>query len=240
MCFRTLGPLNLRTFKSLKDLGLGAEACDALPLIIRRANDKLLIYLFEGVVLKLMIMKNIVVNVYDPNWKKEFGKAHKFYSQLLSGVDATIEHVGSTSVEGLWAKPILDIDIIVKDDIMSKMVIELLKGAEYKHVGNLGLEGREAFRYKEDNPNITWMSHNLYVCIDGCENLINHILFRNHLRKNVESVKEYSCIKKDLAKKYPNDIDRYLDGKTDFITKILQQEGMDSSELKRIEAINKY
>lgn len=50
---------------------------------------------------------------YDAKWRVEFQKAYNFYCELLEGLNVTVEHVGSTSVAGLWAKPILDIDIIV-------------------------------------------------------------------------------------------------------------------------------
>lgn len=184
-------------------------------------------------------MSDIVVEKYNPNWEEEFNKAYKFYKNLINGLDVKIEHVGSTSVKGLWAKPILDIDIIVKDDNDSKRVITLLKGVGYKHLGDLGIQGREAFSYEENNPDITWMRHHLYVCLENCENLRNHLLLRKHLRNNPESVKLYSELKKDLAVKFNNDIDAYVDGKTDLISSFLKEEGMKSNELDRIEAVNK-
>ena len=150
-----------------------------------------------------------------------------------------IEHVGSTSVEGMWAKPILDIDIIVINNRDSKQVIERLISVGYSHIGNLGVEGREALKYKKDNKHITWMDHNLYVCIDECENLRNHLLLRKHLRNNVKAIEVYSKIKRELAEKYPHDIDAYVDGKTIIITEFLKNEGMGIDELNRIETINK-
>jgi len=184
-------------------------------------------------------MRKIIVEKYNPEWKTEFEKAEAFYQDLLKDVEVKIEHVGSTSVVGLWAKPILDIDIIVKDTIDSQRVIELLAGVGYIHIGNLGIEGREAFKYVENNPNIKWMEHHLYVCLNSCENLQSHLLLRNHLRCNKEAVEAYSEIKRQLAKEYPNDIDSYIDGKTDLITGFLRAEGMNVDELDRIESINK-
>ncbi|MBS4538861.1 GrpB family protein [Clostridium sp. D2Q-11] len=183
-------------------------------------------------------MRKIVVEPYNPKWKEEFDKAKSFYEKLLKDINVEIEHVGSTSVEGLWAKPILDIDIIVRDEEDSKETIKLLESIGYNHIGNLGVEGREALRYNPDNPNINWMEHHLYVCMNGSENLINHLLLREHLRKNKESVKLYGELKQELADKYPNDIDSYIDGKTKLITTILESEGMKLEELERIEKIN--
>lgn len=95
-------------------------------------------------------MRTIIVEKYNPDWKNEFEKAKKAYSDLLNDIDVEILHVGSTSVEGLWAKPILDIDIVVKDTRTSQKVIDILESVGYKHVGNLGIEGREVMKYEED------------------------------------------------------------------------------------------
>ncbi len=184
-------------------------------------------------------MNKIIVKEYNSNWKIEFQKAYDFYKKLLADIKVNIEHVGSTSVEGMWAKPILDIDIIVENEKSSKLVLANLTNVGYNHIGNFGIEGREVLKYKPDNKYITWMTHNLYVCIDGCENLQNHLLLKKHLKKNKDAVKSYSEIKRNLAKMYPNDIDSYVDGKTELIIQFLKNEGMDMEELNRITAINK-
>ena len=184
-------------------------------------------------------MKKIYVAEYNPKWKDEFKKAHDFYRNLLSDLDVKIEHVGSTSVEGLMAKPILDIDIVVKNQEDSKEALGLLKAAGYIHIGNLGLEGREAFRYEEDNKNIRWMEHHLYLCLENSENYKNHILLREHLRNNKEAIKRYGELKLELYKKYEYDIEAYIDGKTDLILGFLKEEGMGKAQLDNIEAINK-
>ncbi len=161
-------------------------------------------------------MRKIVVVEYNPNWKLEFEKAKVSYLDLLSEIEVKVEHVGSTSVEGLWAKPILDIDIIVENDLDSKRVIDLLENVGYTHEGNLGIEGREVLKYKENNQFIQWMDHHLYVCLNDCENLKSHLLVRDHLRNNKDSVEAYSELKRKLAEEFSDDIDLYIDGKTDY------------------------
>lgn len=183
-------------------------------------------------------MRKIIVESYNPKWKEEFNKAKAFYEKLLEDVNIKIEHVGSTSIEGLSAKPILDIDIIVQNEEDCKKVIKLLESMGYKHIGNLGVEGREMLKYNPNNPKINWMEHHLYVCMQGSENLINHLLLREHLRNNKESVKLYGKLKMELAYQYPYDIDLYIEGKTKFITTILKSEGMNLEELERIKKIN--
>ena len=184
-------------------------------------------------------MKKIEVVAYSPLWKDEFEKAKKAYTSLLEGLEYSIEHVGSTSVEGLWAKPVLDIDILVSDEDMSDSVIQRLETVGYKHRGNLGIEGREAMGYKEDNEFIDWMKHHLYVCIEDSENVKNHFLLRRHLRENEDAVLAYSELKKELAKKFPYNINAYIDGKTDLIKSFLEKEGLSKDALNRIEEINK-
>ncbi|MDA3846535.1 MAG: GrpB family protein [Vallitaleaceae bacterium] len=184
-------------------------------------------------------MKEIQVVEYNPNWKFEFEKAKAFYDELLQGVKAEVVHVGSTSIEGLWAKPILDIDIIVNNQQDTKKVIVLLESVGYMHAGNLGIEGREAFKYTIDNEYINWMEHHLYLCLRGHESLQNHLLLQRHLRKNKKAVEAYSQLKRELAKEYANDMDSYIDKKTDMITRFLKEEGMEDDSLTNIKEANK-
>ena len=184
-------------------------------------------------------MRKIEVVSYDPKWKTEFQKAEHFFSNLLSDFDIDIEHVGSTSVPGLSAKPILDIDIIAKDSETVHKIIEKLSSVGYEHRGNLGIADREAFGYNKANPEITWMNHNLYVCLVGCNSLRNHLLFRNYLQRNPDAVKEYGILKKKLADKFPYDIDAYVEGKSEFIVSILSREGLDDNVLEEIKSANK-
>lgn len=181
----------------------------------------------------------IRVEPHNSEWKFEFRKALEFYRNLLSGMSVKIEHVGSTSVEGLWAKPILDIDLIVNSSKESKEVINKLAEVGYEHIGNYGVEGREAFRYSDNNTHINWMAHNLYVCLEGTENVVNHLMLRNHLRNNQYAVEAYSKVKRELAEKFPEDIDAYIDGKTELIVSFLRKEGMGKEALDRITDINK-
>ena len=78
-------------------------------------------------------MQKINVEKYNPQWQVEFERAKLFYEKLLVGIDKRIEYVGSTSVIGLWAKPVLDIDIIVKNSDDSLQVITKLSSVGYKH-----------------------------------------------------------------------------------------------------------
>ena len=145
-----------------------------------------------------------------------------------------IEHVGSTSVEGLAAKPVIDIDIIIDSNLKFPVITKILNELGYKHKGNLGVNGREVFQcIKPDFP------HNLYVCLDKCTALKNHLILRNHLRENPLDRNHYSKLKKQLAQKYSHDIDLYIAGKTEFILSVLKKYDFNLEELEIIKNINK-
>lgn len=182
---------------------------------------------------------SIEVVKYDKNWGKEFQKAKNCYENKLKNLDVEIIHVGSTSIKGLWAKPILDIDIIVNNEKDKLLAISILEDYGYKHLGNLGIKGREAFSYEKDNSNINWMEHHLYVCTRNCESLNNHILLKKHLLNNPLDRDKYSNLKKKLCIKYPNDIDSYVEGKTELITSFLKKEGMQNNIIEEIKTANK-
>ena len=147
-----------------------------------------------------------------------------------------IQHVGSTSVPGLAAKPVLDIDIIIDSQEKLLPVIEKLAELSYSHIGDLGIEGREVFKNTTGGVDFP---HNLYVCVQGAASLENHLRFRDYLRLNPEAAMEYGLLKKELAAKFPHDIDAYIDGKTDFITNVLAEVGMDKASIEKIDLANR-
>lgn len=174
-------------------------------------------------------MRKIVVVDYDPKWSEIFKKYEEEYLKYLKDIRVDIQHVGSTSVEGLAAKPIIDIDIIVEDDESLKTVIKNLAKLGYDHVGDLGIKGREAFKLVKPNEKLKY-SHHLYAGKKDSLGIQNHLKFRNYLRSHPEAVIEYSNLKKMLATKFEYDIDSYIEGKTDFVINILKQCGVTESD----------
>nr|MCR5695084.1 GrpB family protein [Clostridia bacterium] len=94
-----------------------------------------------------MITKHVVVLPYDEQWKQDFLMIKNELISALGQLAMRIEHVGSTSVEGLSAKPIIDIDVVIKDYTVLEEVISALGAIGYRHEGDLGIAGREAFKY---------------------------------------------------------------------------------------------
>jgi len=170
-----------------------------------------------------LVTKHVVVLPYDEQWKQDFLKIKAELANALGQLAIGIEHVGSTSVQGLSAKPIIDIDVVIKGYTILEDVISALGEIGYQHEGNLGIVGREAFKY--DGKEHLKM-HHLYVCPEDSPELRKHIAFRDFLRVHPEAVREYSRIKEEGAKQYPNDIERYIEHKSPFIEKIYAEIGM--------------
>ncbi len=170
-----------------------------------------------------MVTKHVVVLPYDEQWKQDFLRIKAELTNALGQLTIGIEHVGSTSVRGLSAKPIIDIDVVMIDYTVWEDVASALGEIGYQHEGNLGIVGREAFRYDGKEH---LKKHHLYVCPKDSPELKRHIAFRDYLRTHPDAVREYSHIKEEAAKQYPNDIERYIEHKSPFIEKIYAEIGI--------------
>jgi GrpB-like predicted nucleotidyltransferase (UPF0157 family) len=170
-----------------------------------------------------MRTERVIVVPYDFKWNDEFKKIKIYLEKALDNSIVAIEHVGSTSVEGLYAKAILDIDVIIENYDKFEDVKFRLKNLGYYHEGDLGIKDREAFAYSEKHE---FMTHHLYVCPRDSKEVKRHITFRNYLRTHKEDRESYSEIKLQAAKKYPTDIDSYVETKDPFITEIYKKCGL--------------
>lgn len=179
------------------------------------------------------MQKQVNVVSYNPEWAKQFTTLKNFIWPTISDFAISIEHVGSTSVVGLAAKPVIDIDIIIPDMSFMNQAIQQLKTIGYEHRGNLGIEDRHAFR-----ANLPQAKHNLYVCPQDSIALKNHLCLRDTLRSNSILRDEYSALKQKLALQFPDSMDQYVEGKTDFILKILAENGLGSDRLEEIRIAN--
>ena len=166
-----------------------------------------------------MRTKRVVVEKWNPQWKYEYEKIVASLGKDIIYNSIKIEHVGSTSVEGLSAKPVIDLDIVIEKDKFA-IIKELLNKKGYEYEGDLGIEGREAFSYsgKEE-----LMTHHLYVCPKNSKELFKHITFRNFLENNPALAAEYSKVKEQAAILYPDDIDKYMEFKSEIIEKIYKK-----------------
>ena len=165
----------------------------------------------------------VIVLPYDEKWKTDFEKIKNELVTAIGDLIIGIEHVGSTSVEGMSAKPCIDIDVVIKDYSVFDDVVKRLATVGYIHEGDLGIKDREAFKYS-NKPHL--QNHHLYVCPQNSEELHRHITFRNFLRNNPDAVKKYSQVKETAAKLYPDNIDKYIQHKSPYIEEVYAECGL--------------
>ena len=170
-----------------------------------------------------MRTKKVIVVPYDKAWKSAFEEIKKEIERVIGDLIIGIEHIGSTSVEGLSAKPIIDIDVVIKDYSVFATVVQKLETIGYIHEGDLGIKDREAFQYS-NKPHL--QKHHLYVCPQYSEELHRHVTFRDYLKNNREAVKKYSLVKETAAILFPNEIEKYIDYKTPCIEELYMRCGL--------------
>ena len=170
-----------------------------------------------------MQTKRVIVVAYDEAWKSAFEKIRSEIENAIGDLIVGVEHVGSTSVKGMSAKPCIDIDVVIKDYSVFDEIVSKLGAIGYIHEGDLGIKDREAFKYT-DKPHL--MTHHLYVCVQRSEELNRHIVFRDFLRSNTEALKRYSAVKEKAAELFPNDIDKYIEYKSPCIEELYMMCGL--------------
>jgi len=155
---------------------------------------------------------------YNNKWSKLFDEERELLSSQLKELIIVIEHVGSTSIEGLFAKPIIDIAIGVSSlDVIIELK-EKVKALGYVEVP-VSIDGKHVFaRYKEKK-----ITHFLHVMIYNQNLWIDQISFRDYLRSDLDAKIEYIKIKEKLANKYPNDVISYTNEKKKFVDHILKK-----------------
>jgi GrpB-like predicted nucleotidyltransferase (UPF0157 family) len=178
-------------------------------------------------------MSRVEVVEWSPEWSTQFDAvAAVLRDALVDTPSARVEHVGSTSVPGLAAKPVLDIDVIVEaEDVPA--AIAALESVGYVHRGDLGVAGREAF-FAPDEPR-----RHVYVCTAGTANVRNHLAVRDVLRAQPGLRDAYADVKRALAADPGMDIDTYIAGKSAVLQQVLEESGAFSDdELEAIRRLN--
>lgn len=184
-----------------------------------------------------------LIQPYNPDWKTEFENLKQVLCIALQHFKIAIEHIGSTAIPGLCAKPILDIDIVLKDTTLLADISAILEKLGYNNRGEQGIKGRFAFRQSTGTTPLTttakkWQEHHLYICFADSLALKNHLLVRNALLQNDELVQEYAQLKLALSQEKGITREQYTQQKTDFIITVLAQNGLDERALSDIKKAN--
>ena len=172
------------------------------------------------------------VTEYDPVWPSLFAEVRDHVWPHVRDIAITIEHVGSTSVPGLAAKPIIEVDVVIPRRLKLMGIVMRLAGVGYRHRGDLGIADREAFHVPPGLP-----AHHLYVCRLGSVALRNHLTLRDHLRQHQQDAAAYAALKRNLSRDGV-DMDEYTRKKTDFIISILSRYSFSDDELTSIRRAN--
>ncbi|MFC4453797.1 GrpB family protein [Deinococcus sonorensis] len=170
---------------------------------------------------------------YDPSWPAAFQLLRRRIWPAVQRTALSVEHVGSTAVKGLPAKPIIDLTVVVpfRSDVPD--IIDRLSVVGYRHLGDQGIEGREAFDSLHDGPR-----HHLYLSPQGSLALHNHLIIRTALRRNPALARRYAELKLHLAQRFSHDLDAYTAGKTEFLLEVLSLAGLDTHRPRDIRSAN--
>jgi len=166
-------------------------------------------------------MRTIIVAPYDPAWPVEFAKIKDFLWPHVCDLALKIVHVGSTSVPGLAAKPIIDFVIVMEAYAVFPALKARLEALGYRHNGDQGIPTREVF--KGGPAGLSQMAYHMYVCPRDGPEYRRGLLFRDWLRAHDDDRDAYAELKRHNAQLYPHDIDAYIAGKSDFIEEIIRK-----------------
>jgi GrpB-like predicted nucleotidyltransferase (UPF0157 family) len=160
-----------------------------------------------------------LVQPYSPAWPTRFMQVRTFLQPGLSGIDCTIEHVGSTAIPGMVAKPIIDLIIVMMPGAFPAVKTRI-ENLGYVHQGDLGIPGREAFDLVDADTQARLPNHHLYVCEEDARELRKQLAFRDFMREHPEWREKLSRLKSDLCVKHYNDRQAYMDGKASMVEEI--------------------
>lgn len=172
----------------------------------------------------------MVIHNYHYSWITDFELLKETLQKALKDIVVTVEHVGSTAVKDLAAKPIIDIDIVYEKHTSFTAVQTGLEKLGYYHNGDQGIKGREVFKrstVQKKHRILDAIAHHLYVCRTDSEELWRHVTFRDYLRTHEKERKAYEHLKYTLAEKAGEDRKKYAKLKElmarDFVESVLKK-----------------
>ena len=150
---------------------------------------------------------------YDPRWPERAAEEIGRVEEALGGVAARVEHVGSTAVPGLAAKPIVDLLVAVSMTTPSAPYVGPLEGLGYLFAPDPESPDFHFFGLPAERPR----AYNLHVCVAGSEDEVRHLALRDYLRSHSDEVARYAALKREVAARHPQDRLAYIEGKTDYV-----------------------
>ena len=165
-------------------------------------------------------MQRVEVVPHDPMWKDAFEAESNDIADALGDNVVAIHHIGSTSIPGIYAKPIIDLLVEVNDITQVADRNSQMESLEYEAMGEFGIPGRRYFR-KDNRDRVR--THHVHTFEMGSAQVERHLLFRDYMIAHPDEAQAYSDLKRMLAQQYPTSIESYMDGKDGFIKAIDQK-----------------
>lgn len=172
----------------------------------------------------------MVLHPYQASWPRDFQRLARVLERALDGLGVSVEHVGSTAMPGLAAKPLLDIDLAYPPTVTLVAVTARLQTLGYRHAGDQGIPGREVFKRpvtEAPHPVLDHLAHHLYACPVKGEELLRHQQFRDGLRGSERLRQRYEDLKTRLAAQAGQDKKKYAALKQihapSFVAEVLAQ-----------------
>ena len=168
-----------------------------------------------------MALKRGIVELvpFDDNWAQEYEQEEKLLKEVLKDYILEIHHVGSTSIKGLCAKPVIDILVVIKSLKDIPKIEDILKNYDYENRGPQGVEDRMFFAKGPEDAR----THYLHFTEKGSKTYYDQIIFKKYLIEHPEYIQKYADLKKELAKLYKDERPKYTKGKNDFITEVIKK-----------------
>ena len=163
----------------------------------------------------------VIIVDYNPQWPHMYEEERARIQDAIGDCLIDIQHVGSTSIPGLSAKPILDIMPVIREISLVASCVKPLEVLGYAYFGENGIPGRHYFRKPTG---ITTKPHlvHLHILEKGHDQWAMMLLFRDYLRLHPESALQYDVLKRELAEKYGFDRVGYTDAKESFVRSIIR------------------
>lgn len=161
----------------------------------------------------------VILSPYDPHWPALYEKLAAEAMAACGERLVTIHHIGSTSVPGLSAKPLIDMMGELRSDADGPDCAKPLEALGYFYFGDFGIAGRHFFRQREP------VHVNFHMFETGHFEIERHLVFRDALRADGARRQAYEDLKRDLAARFPNDVESYAMAKSAFVESILKELG---------------
>lgn len=164
--------------------------------------------------------EEIVLMQHDPSWQAEAAEECRRISGACGAAVPRVEHIGSTSVPGLIAKPVLDLMPLIKSFDEGFACVIPMRGLGYWYAGEFGIAGRHLF--VKGSPR----SHHAHMLVEGSREAVRHLAVREVLRSDAEMAARYASLKQELAPRFGDDREGYANAKATFMRELFDRAGV--------------